>query len=186
MSGRLARALAAVALVVAVAFAVGGALAGPTAAADPSPSPRPPTCAERYPAEGPAGVDLRLGCIARELVGIYTGENAEEPPRISRYLGQMAVVAGAAVLAVVFLRLVRGRVGRRLAPEKPTAWWLCPKCRSVNAVGKAACYSCGTPWTPDAAVVPIAEHPKMTQRFGGDRKSAGDRLGRGGPDTHPP
>jgi hypothetical protein len=178
VTGRIARILAAVAL-------VSAALTAGVAGADPSPTPRPPTCAERYPAEGPAGVDLRLGCIARELVGLYTGENAEEPPRISRYLGQMAVVAGAAVLAVVFLRLVRGRVGRRLAPVTPTAWWLCPKCRSVNAVGKTACYSCGTPWTPDAPVVPTADRPETIQRFGGDRKSAGDRPGRG-PDAPPP
>ena len=186
MSGRLARALAATALVVAVAFFVAGALAGPIAAADPSPTPRPPTCAEQYPGEGPAGVDLRLGCIARELVGLYTGEEPSgQATRLSAYLAPIIGVAVAVAVAIGLLQLARRRAGRRLAPATPAAWWLCPVCRSVNAAGRPACYSCGAAWTADALVVPTADHPETIQRFGGDRKSATDSPGRG-PENVPP
>ena len=178
MTGRIARTLASAAL-------VSAALTAGVAAADPSPTPRPPTCAERYPAEGPAGVDLRLGCLVRELLGHYTGEEPSgQAPRLSAYLAPIVGVAISVAFAIGLLQLAR-RAGRRLAPATPAAWWLCPKCRSVNAVGKAACYSCGTPWTPDAPVVPTAARPETIQRFGGDRKSASDRPGRG-PDAPPP
>ncbi len=170
----------------AVALAFGFALAGPTSAADPSPSPTPhrPTCAERYPEDGPAGIDLRLGCIARELVGLYAGEPTDEPARISAYLGPLAAVVVGALVVLWLARSVARRTARTLAPVLPGSWWLCDACRSVNGAGIARCYSCGAPWTPTAAVVPTDEHPEMVQRFGGDRKSGGDRPGRS-PDDGP-
>src|SRR6185503_19649665 len=69
----------------ALALTMLAALPAIAAAADPSapPQPRPPTCAERYPEEGPAGVDLRLGCIVSELVGLYRPDQATAPPTIS-------------------------------------------------------------------------------------------------------
>lgn len=164
-------------------FAVPVGAADPTA--DPTPTEHPPTCAERYPADGPAGIDLRLGCIASELVGHYTGSGTGEPVRVSTYLGPALALVGTLLLAFVLIRFARGRAGERLAAAAPSEWWLCLKCHSVNAAGRPACYSCGTPWTPDAPVVPTSERPEFVQRFGGDRKSAGDRPGRG-PDDAPP
>ena len=149
------------------------AVAAPVAADDPTPTPHPPTCAERYPNEGPAGIDLRLGCIAAELVGHYTGATGE-PVKISTYLAPLLVLTGGLALLVVAIRIVRGRAGRRLAPAAPSEWWLCLSCRSVNDPARPACYSCGRPWTPDAPVVPTAERPETVQRFGGDRKSGPD------------
>lgn len=147
-------------------------VATPVFAADPSPAPTPhaATCAERYPGEGPAQVDLRLGCIANELVGHYT-RGGGDPAPISSYLGQLVALVGGFVLLFLAARFVLGRASKRMAPASPGAYWLCPSCRSVNDPTRAACYACAQPWTPDAAIVPTAEHPEMVQRFGGDRKS---------------
>jgi hypothetical protein len=179
---RISRALAA------ALFVFAGAFAGPVAAADPSPSPnpRPPTCAEQYPGEGPAGVDLQIGCLIRELIGHYSGEEPSgQAPRLTAYLAPILGVATSVLVAIGLLQLARRRAGRRLAPVTPSAWWLCSACRSVNATGKPDCYSCGAPWTPEAPIVPTAERPETIQRFGGDRKSASDRPGRG-PDAPAP
>ncbi|HZM73814.1 MAG TPA: zinc finger Ran-binding domain-containing protein [Candidatus Polarisedimenticolia bacterium] len=151
-----------------------GATAGGIAAADPTSTPRPPTCAERYPGEGPAQVDLRLGCIASELVGHYTSGGAGDPAPISTYLGPLLALVGGFALLFLAFRFVLGRGQRRMAPATPGAYWLCPACHSVNEPTRAACYSCSRPWSPDAAIVPAAERPEMVQRFGGDRKSGPD------------
>ena len=172
MTRRIASLLAAAAL-------VSASLAAPASAADPSPTPRPLTCAEQYPGEGPAGVDLQLGCLVRELIGHYTGEEPSgQAPRLSAYLAPIISVAVAVAVAIGLLELARRRAARRLAPAMPAGWWLCAVCRSVNATGKPACYSCGAPWTPEAQIVPTADRPEMIQRFGGDRKSTSDRPGR--------
>jgi len=168
-----------IASLLAAAALVSASLAAPAFAADPSPTPRPLTCAEQYPGEGPAGVDLQLGCLVRELIGHYTGEEPSgQAPRLSAYLAPIVGVAISVAFAIGLLQLARRRAGRRLAPATPAAWWLCPTCRSVNAAGKATCYTCGAARTPDAPIVPTAERPETIQRFGGDRKSAGDRPGR--------
>jgi hypothetical protein len=161
-------ALALVALLAAVLVAAVG-----VNAADPTPTaaPRQPTCAERYPGEGPAQVDLRLGCIANELVGHYTGGGAGEAVPISSYLGPLLVLVGGFVLLFLVARMALGRASRRLAPAAPGAYWLCPDCQSVNDPTRARCYSCGRPWTAEAATVERAQHPEMVQRFGGNRKS---------------
>ncbi|MCI0345527.1 MAG: hypothetical protein L0221_08805 [Chloroflexi bacterium] len=138
------------------------------AAADPTPTPRPPTCAERYPAEGPAGVDQRRGCIVSELVGHYTSGGVGEPVPISAYLAPLlALVGGFALLFQVF-RFVLGRGRRRMAAATPSEWWLCPNCHSVNGQARPNCYSCNRPWTPDAPLVLTSGHPEFIQHFGGD------------------
>lgn len=122
------------------------ALPAATSAADPTaqPEPRPPSCAERFPEEGPAGVDLRLGCIVSELVGLYTPGQASAPPTISTYgLVLLAIVLGVALVAILSTRLLARRAGAALAPVTPDAWWQCPSCRSVNGAGVTRCYSCG-------------------------------------------
>jgi hypothetical protein len=183
-AGRLAPAtrlraslLGAVLTTLLIGTSVGAALA---LAADPSPTPRPPTCAELYPAEGPAGIDLQLGCLIRELVGTYTGERVDptQPARISQWLGPIAAFLVLLLLVALAIRLVRRRLGERLAPERPIAWWQCPACQSINQAGHERCYRCHAPWTPEAGVIPTADRPIMTQRFGGDRKKGGDRPGR--------
>ena len=169
----------------AAAIVLSLALTGAAAATDPKPTPRPPTCTERYPADGPAGIDLRLGCIASELVGHYTGAGSGEPVPISTYLGPLLALVGGLALLFLAFRFVLGRGQRRMATATPSEWWLCPNCHSVNGQARPTCYSCNRPWTPDAPVVPTADLPEVVQRFGGDRKSAGDRPGRG-PDDAPP
>lgn len=127
------------------------ALAAPEAvsAQEPSATPeprRPPTCAERFPAEGPAGVDLRLGCIVSELVGLYTTSSSGEPPTLSTYVVTLALgVAAGLLLLAVGMRWLKRRVSQRLAPVLPAAWWICPACRSVNPERVAGCYRCGSP-----------------------------------------
>jgi hypothetical protein len=139
-------------------------------AADPTPSPRPATCAERYPDEGPAGLDLRAACIIGELLGLT--EDPGRPARISQWLPVIGVLslAGLAVIGVivfVFGRLKR-RFDRRTAPMRPALMWTCPACHSVNEPGRPRCYACRTAWTPDAPVMPVADEPIMIQRFGVD------------------
>jgi hypothetical protein len=142
------------------------------ASADPNatnpPAVRPPTCAERYPADGPGGVDLQLGCIVSELMGAYTGtgEGSGAPPRVSAWLGPIA--AGAAALAGLWLllRTVRRRAARRMAPATPTARWSCPGCRSLNALGSAACYRCGRAWEEGFPEIPTMDESVAPQSFG--------------------
>ena len=155
-----------------VLIAVALLLAAPAAAigADPSPppEPKPPTCAERFPEEGPAGVDLRLGCVVSEVVGLYTPGQASAPPTISAYaLALVGIVLGIAVVVVVATRLLARRAGAALAPVMPDAWWQCPTCRSVNGAGVARCYSCGSPRPVDSGVTLETDaSPGTPQSFG--------------------
>jgi hypothetical protein len=148
---------------------------GPTRAADPPAAqgpdaPRqPPTCAERYPADGPAGIDLQLGCLVNELVGHFTGADAgpgRESPRISAYLGPIALGAFGLVGLLLGLRVARRSAGRRLAPAAPTSFWSCLGCRSLNAAGRAACYRCGRAWEAGAAELRTDGEPPAPQSFG--------------------
>jgi hypothetical protein len=137
-------------------------------AADPTPGPPAgtPTCAERYPEDGPAGVDLRLGCVVSELVGLYTTGQAAPPPPLSAYvvgLGiAIAVVAGLLLLAG---RLLARRAGQRLAPVTPGEWWLCSTCRSVNGTAAAHCYSCGSSRSAGPSLL-TDDQPATPQSFG--------------------
>ena len=147
------------------------ALAGPPGVAlagDPTGAPgvSPASCDERYPEAGPAGVDLRLGCIVSQVVGLYTAGQSEPPPTLSAYVvGLLAISLAAVVVAALAVRLVRGAAGRRLAPAVPGAWWQCPACRSVNAAGASRCYSCGAPRAEDTILVTDAS-PATPQSFG--------------------
>ena len=159
---RTAQVLVAVALFVATPA---GAIA-----ADPStpPEARPPTCAERFPEAGPAGVDLRLGCLVSEIVGVYTPGQASAPPTISTYaLALVAIALGAAVVAVLATRQLARRAGEALAPVTPDTWWQCPTCRSVNGAGVTRCYSCGSPRPADVVVtLETDDRPGTPQSFG--------------------
>ena len=139
-------------------------------AADPSapPEDRPPTCAERFPEDGPAGVDLRLGCIVSEIVGLYTPGQASAPPTISTYaLALIAIVLGVASVAVLSTRLLARRAGAALAPVTPDAWWQCPTCRSVNGAGVTRCYSCSSPRPAEVGVIlETDDSPGTPQSFG--------------------
>jgi hypothetical protein len=80
-------------LALVVAFAIPLTSPSRVAAADPGASPAPvaathqPTCAERFPADGPGGVDLQLGCVVRELIGYFGGLGpSDEPQRLTGYL----------------------------------------------------------------------------------------------------
>jgi hypothetical protein len=154
------RAVAHLALVMTLPALLAVAAASDVGAAGASPEPGAAargSCSERYPADGPAGLDLRLGCIAAELVGNYTGAGAPaEPARISSWLLPLVTIVGSFVLVFLPLRLLSRRVGRRLAPAAPTAWWTCPRCRSLNAAGSGRCYACGQPWSSDALAIPAA------------------------------
>lgn len=140
----------------------------PSAAPDPGPS-RPLTCLDRYPADGPAGVDLLLGCIVNEVTQAYLGAGRAsdaEPPGISAYLGQGALLAGVLVLLALALRAIRDRAGRRLAPALPTTWWSCRGCKSLNAAGRTVCYRCGRPQEAGTAELRTDAEPPAPQSFG--------------------
>jgi hypothetical protein len=142
----------------AAALAFIGAIApvGHAFGADPTAPPGTPTCFERYETPGPGGIDLRLTCLANELVGTFTDlGNPSRTPTAVIVTTVGALVAGLLVVFVVW-RLLRRGAGRRLASETPAAWWICPACRSLNAPTAAACYACASPWTPDAAVAAAA------------------------------
>ena len=138
--------------------------------ADPTPAPaaataRPPTCSERFPADGPAGVDLRLGCIVGEVVGLYTTAQAALPAPLSTYAVLVGSVIVAGLVLVWIARLIARRAGRRLAPVLPEAWWVCTSCRSVNGAGVAHCYSCGSD-RPDGPALVTDDSPATPQTFG--------------------
>jgi hypothetical protein len=162
-----------------VAFAVLAALAAGrppvSRGADPTAAPdataRPATCAERFPEEGPAGVDLRLGCTVGEVVGVYTAANPGRPAPLSTYAILVGIViAGGLGLAWLVGRFFARRAGRRLAPVLPSTWWVCASCSSVNGAGVQRCYSCGTP-QPDGPMLSTADDPGIPQSFGRTRKS---------------
>lgn len=140
-------------------------------AADPAPAPttQPPTCAERFPDEGPAGVDLRLGCVVSEVIGRWRPDQASAPPPLSAYLVWLGVLVGAGIgLGFVVLRLAARGAGRRLAPATPGSWWVCPACHSINGLAVGSCYNCGAARPADAAANAMltAEAPETAQSFG--------------------
>jgi hypothetical protein len=162
----------------ALAVALGLAIPGAVAAEDPTQPPiaDPPraTCAERFPAEGPAGVDLRLGCIVGELVGLYTASSEVAPTPASTYAIALAAAIGAALLVAWLAALaIRRRAGRRLAPVLPGTWWVCDRCHSVNPGEARRCYACGAP-PSDGPALPTGERPETPQSFG----DPGSRAGR--------
>lgn len=193
MRGRSGLVPAALAIVV-VAAALAASLAGPLVVGAASPSeppaatPRPLTCTERYPDPGPAGLDLRIPCIVRELMGLVENPG-DEPARLTMWLPTIAMLATAGFIAALILGRIlgRARVGfeRRTAPAAPGLRWSCPRCHSVNEPSRERCYSCGTAWSPAATTMPVAEHPIMVQSFGIDAArstSAPDGSPADGPD----
>jgi hypothetical protein len=149
-------------------------------AADPTTGPgsgagAAPTCAERYPAEGPAGLDLRLGCLIGELVGHYTGSaataNTAATPASTYGLIVLAILVAGALAIWLAGRLVGRIAGRRLAPVRADTWWLCATCRSVNDSRAGHCYSCAAP-RPEAVgpLLRTDDAPSTTQSFGSTRK----------------
>ena len=142
-------------------------------AANPSPTPsatptsRPATCAERYPAEGPGGVDLQLGCVASELVGYFGGLGpSDAPQRLTGYLIPIAVVTVGLAALLLAGRQLHRRASRRIAPATPVAWWSCPACRSLNAAGRETCYRCGRPFEEGATQMRTDAEPPAPQSFG--------------------
>jgi hypothetical protein len=170
---RVAALIRRLSLTLALAAAVAVALPATSFAQDGTPEPtptRPPTCSDRFPAEGPAGVDLRLGCIVGELVGLYTASSRDEPPTLSAYVITLTVgVALGAVLVLVALRVLARRASRRLAPVLSSEWWICPSCQSVNATTATRCYACGGPPGDGPTMVTDAD-PTMAHRPGGPRR----------------
>ena len=129
--------------------------------ADPTPPPGTPTCFERFSPDGPAGLDLRLTCLANELVGTFTNLGAPARPPTALIVTTLGAILVGLIVVVVALRLIRRQAGRQLATVTPAAWWVCASCRSLNTPSVAACYACGAPWTPDAAVAPTAPDPPV-------------------------
>jgi hypothetical protein len=160
----------------AVTLVLLAALAAPlaVAAADPTPDPgataRPPTCSERFAEEGPAGVDLRLGCTVSEVIGLYTAGQDASPPPLSSYAIALGILTiGVVILVILAGRFVGRRAGERLAPVLADEWWVCASCRSVNGAGVTRCYSCGAT-RPDGPTLRTDAAPTTSQSFGSSRK----------------
>ncbi|TAK00641.1 MAG: hypothetical protein EPO36_07935 [Chloroflexota bacterium] len=148
--------------------------ASPEPSATTSPTARPPTCAERYPAEGPGGVDLQLGCLVNELVSYAGGLGpSDQPQRLTAYLAPIAAVAAGLAVLLLVARQLNRRAARRVAPATPVAWWSCPACRSLNAAGRDTCYRCGRPFEVGAVEMRTDAEPPAPQAFG--RRDLGDR-----------
>ena len=136
------------------------ALAPPVSAADPSPTPSPTkdprTCVQRYPIDGPGGVNLQIACTVVELVAsdAKSDVKAEAQARIASGVGPVVVLVSAAVVAWIAVQWMSRRTGARLAPTQPAGGWSCTHCRSLTAIGITNCYRCGQPWTADALEIP--------------------------------
>jgi hypothetical protein len=160
-------------LALALTWAPAALAADPTA--DPGATTRPPTCSERFPSEGPAGVDLRLGCIVGEVVGLYTPGQPELPVPMSSYAIAVVLFVIGILIVIVFSGrfvhwLAARSIGRRLAPALPGEWWVCATCKSVNGANVGHCYSCGAD-RPDGPALMTDDQPSIPQSFGRKRKS---------------
>lgn len=145
-------------LPVVLAAALAVPAAAPASAADPSPSPQPsaqrPSCAERYPANGPGGVDLQLGCVVAEIVGGSTSLGpSKDPERMSTWLLRLGAFAAGLLLLVLAVRALDRRLNARMAPAAPASWWSCPRCRSLNDDHATRCYACGEAWSEAALTI---------------------------------
>jgi hypothetical protein len=159
------------AAVVFVAVVVAVFVATPAAfATDPGSSPSArPSCAERFPAAGPAGVDLQLGCIVNEIAATYLGTapaSDERPPRLSDYGWPIGLTIAGLIGLVLALRQMQRAGRRRLAPATPVAWWSCSSCRSLNVADRADCYRCGAARVDASAEVRTDAEPLAPQSFG--------------------
>jgi hypothetical protein len=151
------------------------AAAEPTATPAPAATSRPPTCAERYPADGPGGVDLQLGCIVNELVAYAGGLGpSDQPLRLTAYLAPIAAIAAGLVGLVLVVRQLNHRARRRIAPAAPVAWWSCPACRSLNPAGRLTCYRCNRSFESGATEMRTDADTPAPQAFG-RRIDPGDR-----------
>jgi uncharacterized paraquat-inducible protein A len=114
-------------------------------------------------------VDLRLGCIVSEIVGLWRPDAAAAPPPLSAYAIAAGILVAAMIgLGLVATRLLARRAGERLAATTPEAWWVCPACHSINGLKAARCYSCAAPQPVDAgmASMPTGDVPLTSQSFG--------------------
>ena len=145
-------------IVALLAAAVVSIYAGPPGAdgATPAPAPTAPSCADEYPDPGPAGIDLRLGCMVGRVTGLDLGTGSGRDIPFTTYLTPVAGLLGGAIAVGLLVRFLRRRAAARLAPTLPTSWWACPRCGSVNRDGAARCYACGAPWTADAQRLPMS------------------------------
>jgi len=154
-------------LAVALAAPPSGRAVGPSPRPDAAEVTRPPTCAERYPADGPGGVDLQLGCVVSELVSFFSGLGpSDEPQRLTAYLVPIAAFAVALAALLLAGWQLNRRAGRRIAPATPVAWWSCPACRSLNATGRASCYRCGRSFEEGATEMRTDAETPAPQAFG--------------------
>jgi hypothetical protein len=163
----------AVLLMAALLAGAGAALAG-----EPGPTPVTRTCADRYPVTGPAGLDLRLGCIAAEIVGSVTGAGSRaEEARISSWLLPIGLFLAGLLVLTRLVPAATGRLNRRMAPATPEAWWACPRCRSLNPAGSTRCYACGAPWRPEALTIDGATGQLRRPDTSGDPLAPGRETG---------
>lgn len=157
---------------IAFLLAVGLAASPSGRAAEPSPRPEavevthPPTCAERFPRDGPGGVDLQLGCVVGELIGYFGGLGpSDEPRRLTGYILPIVAVTVALVALLAVARTLHRRASRRVAPATPVAWWSCPACHSLSAAGRGTCYRCGQPYEPGLTEMRTDAEPPAPQSF---------------------
>ncbi|MEW6223037.1 MAG: hypothetical protein AB1627_00260 [Chloroflexota bacterium] len=126
-------------------------------------SGRDPRCADWEQHGAPAGIDLRLVCTANEVIGTYTGQSEDEinaDPLMPYVVGALVTGIALAVVGVVAMKMLGRQAGKRLEPERPDAWWVCPACHSINAEGRPACYAChaSRPASTTGSAEPLVMH----------------------------
>jgi uncharacterized paraquat-inducible protein A len=110
---------------------------------------------------------MRLVCTANEVIGTYTGQSEADinsDPLMPYAIGALVTGIALAVVGVAAMRVLGRQAGKRLEPERPDAWWVCPACQSINAEGRPACYACHASRAGSAPVTPGAPEPMVIRR----------------------
>ncbi len=135
----------------------------PVAAAELSPAPSGPCAGVTA---GPAGVDIEAACVGREVVENYTGAGRLDQDALNLLVVAIAAGLLCGVLALATWDATRRRLGHRLAPARPAAYWLCDACNSFNPIDRDRCYRCRATRDETSRVASADGPPPWKQRFG--------------------
>jgi len=78
-------------------------------------------------------------------------------------VGALVTGIALAVVGVVAMRVLGRQAGKRLEPERPDAWWVCPACQS-STPRAAPCYACHASRAGSTPSTPGAPEPMVIRR----------------------